>query len=134
LSAVDDGARLPAVLCKDIVRAFRRRWVARHGVRPASQFGRCLETSEAFAELARTNGSHAEILQARGLRRVRAFPRMDTRWRAIPAHLIEHHVVQLGRYVVDWTARQFDPTAPVPEITPVAVFRRRWRSIGRLTL
>lgn len=29
--------------------------------------------------------------------------------------------------VVDWTARQFDPDAPVPLVEPLGVWRQRWR-------
>lgn len=31
--------------------------------------------------------------------------------------------------VFDWTLRQFDPTAHVPTITPLAVWRETWRSL-----
>lgn len=37
-----------------------------------------------------------------------------------------HTAVVVGDLVYDWTARQFDPDAPVPKITTRAEFRAEW--------
>lgn len=41
-----------------------------------------------------------------------------------------HIAVQVGDQVYDWTARQFDPQAPVPKITSVEEFHAEWAPPG----
>ena len=43
-----------------------------------------------------------------------------------------HVAVEVGDEVYDWTARQFDPAAPVPKITSVEEFHAEWSPPGDL--
>lgn len=42
-----------------------------------------------------------------------------------------HTVTRAGRWYFDWTARQFDPSAPWPVVMTERELRRRWMIVGR---
>ena len=41
-----------------------------------------------------------------------------------------HFAVAVGGTVVDWTARQFNPAALVPEVVPLGQWRGVWQGIA----
>ena len=43
-----------------------------------------------------------------------------------------HFGVLIDDLVYDWTARQFDPNAAVPKITPLAEWREEWQDLRRV--
>ena len=83
-------------------------------------FSNCGVMSHRFVTFARARGHEAEILFLRGLpyeERHRIPPVADPRYRGRHVSTWTHHVVRLdGQWIVDWTARQFDPAAEHPLI------------------
>lgn len=76
----------------------------------------CMEYSEAFAHFLGAESIDAEM--------VSGFE-MDGKV------ILQGHSATLvyGSVVFDWTARQFDATAEVPLVTPLAEWRQKWRTL-----
>lgn len=52
-------------------------------------------------------------------------------WMNVEARIIYagHAAARVDDQVYDWTARQFDPAAPVPLVTPLATWREMWKAL-----
>lgn len=84
----------------------------------------CYVISGEFARCLRAFGVKAEIVNG-----VALAPAMTPGSVIIVAAHTAVVVVDSG-LVVDWTARQFDPSAPLPLVVPLEVWREFWREIG----
>lgn len=74
----------------------------------------CKKESAAFMEALADQEVEATVVS--GLR-------IDKRTRMVVAG---HFAVKIGDDIWDWTARQFDPAAPVPLVTPWSQWQREW--------
>ncbi len=50
-------------------------------------------------------------------------------WSWAPPEAATHVVVLVDGVSIDWTARQFDALASVPEVLPLGELERRWRRV-----
>lgn len=90
---------------------------------PGGAFSRCKEVSAEYTAFLHSQGVEAQWVQVCGPRT--PFPDADERWRSIEQPYWQHYVTRVpspaGDVYVDWTARQFDPAADHPHVTPVDV-------------
>jgi transglutaminase-like putative cysteine protease len=112
-----------------VVEAFARQWGARLAD-PEFARERCQEFSDAFAERCRAAGIEAVSVSGAQFGEVAEFPgtrlllqgHFGTRVLSDPA---------TGAVVVyDWTARQFDHTAPVPTVRSLGEWEKVWAPLG----
>lgn len=87
---------------------------------PVEAEDRCVPVSEAFIAALADEDVSAQLVNG---------VRMG-QFQGIPVVLNGHFAVQVGDTIYDWTARQFDPTAPVPLVEPVQAWRARWPSLA----
>lgn len=78
----------------------------------------CYERSEEFARCLRTFGMKAKTVSGVAMASDRVISAAHTATVAIDFGM-----------VVDWTARQFDPQAPLPLIVPLRVWREFWQAL-----
>lgn len=83
---------------------------------PEAARDRCVFESERFSRLLTQAGVHHVLVVGA----------QTVEWGEHKVLLQAHTAVRVGRKVYDWTARQFDPEAPVPEVMSAAVWRQRW--------
>lgn len=98
---------------------------------PATARNRHRLVPEAFAHVCRRYGIPAEIVTAVLLARVPPFqhqPVLCGHTAVQVSTLAGHHLCD-GEIIVDWTARQFDPAAPVPLVVASADWRAFWRGL-----
>ncbi|GAB2732537.1 hypothetical protein GCM10027273_09040 [Nocardioides pakistanensis] len=106
---------------------------------PAGAFSRCKEVSAEYTEHLRMHGIDADWVQVVGPRG--DFPDAQTQWRTVDQAFWQHYLTRVTASdgtpcYIDWTARQFDPAAAYPQITPVddrylAAWRRENRTEPR---
>ena len=87
---------------------------------PALAYDQCVPVSEAFGRTLTEAGVAATVISG---------VRMG-QFQGVPVVLNGHFAVRVDDTVYDWTARQFDPDAPVPLVEPVAAWRERWPALG----
>lgn len=87
--------------------------------------GWCVEVSSQFAQLCAERGVPAQLIHGAHFGELEQFP-------GVRLLLGAHSAVWLTGcdVVVDWTAHQFDPVAPVPVVEPVDAWRARWVPVG----
>ena len=88
---------------------------------PAEVRDRCVWESEDFAR----------ALRAAGVRAVTVVSGFATA--EFGGHVLVtcgHTAVRVGDTVYDWTARQFNPTAPVPLVLPYEEWRAAWPDLA----
>lgn len=90
---------------------------------PFEAHDRCQDYSEEFASRCKEAGVEAEVVSGLKFGEMPEFPGQ----RLV---LGGHFAVQVGPMVYDWTARQFDPTAPVPMVTTIDQWRDEWLRLG----
>lgn len=95
---------------------------------PASVADQCHVVSSAFTTWWSTHGGQAEVVTGARFERI---PQLN-----VEAVVVAHQatVVTLPdgtTLVVDFTARQFDPHAPVPVVVPLPVWREQWQPLSR---
>lgn len=94
---------------------------------PEEARDRCVPISEAFAAKVRAAGHTAEVVSGMQMGEHPLFPGLRM---ALNGHFA---VVVDGTTSYDWTARQFDPSAPVPLVEPAAEWAKRWPRMGART-
>lgn len=90
-------------------------WAAQHSECSDSETVRdkCHEYSDAFVEFLGFHYIYAETVQG---------------FEMSGNVILQGHVANLvGSDVYDWTARQFDPSSPVPTVTPLPEWRSKWQ-------
>lgn len=87
---------------------------------PEAAHDMCVPVSEAFVAALADAGVEAALVSGVQM----------GEFRGMPVVLRGHFAVQVGEKVFDWTARQFDPHAPVPVVEPVSAWRDRWPALG----
>jgi hypothetical protein len=92
---------------------------------PALAFDSCKAVSEQFVTWACGRGLQAEMVQLAGSP---DFADALPEWWLVPADMRLHYVVRVGSVYVDWTARQFDPEAPVPLVTTSHGWRNEYEA------
>lgn len=90
---------------------------------PKNAFARCKEISFELAEYLRENGIEVNILNLNGY--LPSWETMDRRWYSLKDFAI-HYAVLAGNYVIDLTARQFDPSFPFPMVMPKDEYMSIW--------
>lgn len=90
---------------------------------PLAVHDRCEWVSGEFARLCTSRGVAATVISGLRFGEIPEFP-------GRPLLLGGHFAVDASGTVVDWTARQFDPAAPVPLVTVLAEWRRTWRDLA----
>lgn len=101
-------------MIEEIARTFAGDW--KNVVsRPETARDRCVDVSTRFRDLLAAAGVEAEIIS--GFEMVGDLV------------LNGHTAVLVGERVYDWTARQFDASAPVPLIQPVSEWRTTWQRL-----
>jgi hypothetical protein len=85
-------------------------------------FDRCKPTSAAYTAFLQDQGLDASWVQVVGPRG--SFPDAHPSWKGIEKYFWQHYVTEVTgpdgvAWHVDWTARQFDPSADYPKITVV---------------
>jgi hypothetical protein len=90
---------------------------------------RCDCLSRVFVRKCRQAGIKAQVARL-GPRRG-PLPRMHAKWRAMTGNRAEgrcagHHVVLVGRTVIDFSYLQFDHEASVPHVTTIAETLAEW--------
>jgi hypothetical protein len=104
---------------------FAAREDATHCASPAGAYANCLAMSARFTEWLRARGVAAGILHLTGMKAP-----LDAgaagRWPACDPSTFQHWTTLVGDAAVDWTARQFDPAAPVPTVAPAAELTEGW--------
>lgn len=82
---------------------------------PEGAYTCCIETSEAFAvHCAQNHDLAAEVVD---LSHPPPLPFSDPLWLAQPTLEWIHTVVHVAGYYIDWTSRQYDPTAAFPTLS-----------------
>lgn len=104
---------------------------------PKGAFSRCKEVSAEYTDFLHSHDIDADWVQVCGPSR--EFPGAQQQWKTVEQSYWQHYVTRVpgpdGDVYVDWTARQFDPEADHPQITPVQ--EGQWSQtypIGRDTL
>lgn len=127
-------AHLPRTLRAAILRFQRNPHVLRAEIdTPFGANGMCGWASAAFADMCPA----AEAVDVQGSRINFLNPdggeRGGIAWHDRIGHwsCACHTVARAGRWYLDWTARQFDATAPWPLVMTERDLRRRWLKIGR---
>ncbi len=102
---------------------------------PEKADGACHQASEAYAAHLQRKGIPARLVEY-GYPKERFHPdspadqgmdgwnHEEGRYES-PYH---HVVVEAGSRTIDWTAKQFHPDAPYPQIEPTEVARSRWKT------
>lgn len=94
---------------------------------PSGAHDRCVPVSEAFAALLVEHGVVAEVVDGVRFGEVPEFPGERL---MLGGHYAVAVTTDGGKTVCDWTARQFDPNAPVPLVKPLAVWRETWQRLS----
>ena len=85
---------------------------------PEYVYDRCHIESDRFIDLLRRHHRKIKVERIYGFK--------FGEWMGQPVITQAHVAVRYKGIVLDWTARQFDPQAPVPRITTVAEFHQEW--------
>jgi hypothetical protein len=88
---------------------------------PIRAAGECYVVSEAY-RAALAEEADAELIRLEGYC---GDPTRAVVWKSHPIRWC-HTVVRVGELYVDWTARQFDPSHPVPRILTKAQMKEEW--------
>jgi hypothetical protein len=81
---------------------------------PDGAYERDLEVARAFSDHARLMGLEANVIRLAGAALDQ--PQAHPSWRSIEPANRHHYAVEIDGRIVDWAARQFDPTAPLPAV------------------
>jgi hypothetical protein len=106
------------------VRGFALTGAARACATPSGAYANCLALSVRYARWLRERDIAAGLLALRGSRA--AFPSAAGRWPVCEPDAYAHWVTLSGDWAVDWTWRQFDPTAGWPVVLPVEQVIAGW--------
>ena len=87
---------------------------------PAEVRDRCVWESEDFAAACRAAGVEAVIVSGFA----------TVQFGGMTVVTMGHTAVRVGDTVYDWTARQFNPTAPVPLVLPYEEWRAAWPDLA----
>lgn len=93
---------------------------------PAACHDRCVEVSGRFAAAVLACGLDATVLSGVRMGATPFFPGQQVM-------LGGHYAVAVGSDVYDWTARQFDPAAPVPLVQPIDEWAATWQPLKKET-
>jgi hypothetical protein len=113
----------------DAIRLFGELGFAGHLDDPANASDQCIQVSQALESMLAHRGIPAETVDGFCFARVPPFRREAM----VAGHTAVHALADLARenasreIVIDWTARQFDPSAPVPLIVTLTDWRAFWR-------
>jgi hypothetical protein len=117
------ASRLPAEVAS-LLREFEQSDAARACEHPAGAYANCLAVSAECALWLRGSGVECGLLHiACSLER---FPEAAGRWTFCDPAVTQHWTVRVGDWSVDWTARQFRPSARWPEVERVDALAARW--------
>lgn len=111
----------------ELLRGFADTEVARACSSPDGAYANCLAASAACAAWLRAHEVRCGLMKVVGSRQ--AFPRAAGRWPYCDPAGFTHWTVVVDGRSVDWTARQFQPTAAWPEILPLAALAERWQGV-----
>jgi hypothetical protein len=114
-------------LLEPLIAAFALEAEAVHCVTPRGAYANCLALSGRFAAWLRSRGVLCSMVRAAGYR-----GSLDTaagRWPHADPRSFEHWITVVDGFAIDWTARQFDPEAAWPSVTPVADLRAAWEQV-----
>lgn len=92
-------------------------------VDPSWVVDRCEEVSAAFARACHEAGVAATVISGARFGEVDQFPGVRL---MLGGHFAVLVADEEGDTVFDWTARQFDPKAPVPEVMALSRWRQVW--------
>lgn len=116
----------------DTIRLFGELSLARRLTEPVNARDQCIHVSTLFESMLTHRGIPAETVDGFCFAQVPPFSQ--------EAILAGHSAVHVpaarapddtgGGLVIDWTARQFDPAAPVPLITTLTDWRGFWRDLA----
>lgn len=117
----------------DAIRLFGELGFTRHLADPANARDQCIQVSQTFESMLAHRGIPAETVDGFCFAEVPPFGQ-----EAIAADHTAVRAVTTGagkddgssEIAIDWTARQFDPVAPVPLIVPLADWRAFWRDLA----
>lgn len=112
---------------------------AEHGARcrnPDAIREWCFEVSSAFAETLAAAGVPARVVEGLRMGTLPQFPDVELVLGGHAAVLAPERYDEkagewVGEVVYDWTARQFDPQAPVPLTQPLVEWRATWRAVAK---
>lgn len=90
---------------------------------PVAVREQCAIVSAEFVDRCRAAGIEAEVIQGLHMGEHKMFP-------GETLVLAGHYAARVGTTVYDWTARQFDPSAPVPLIQDESAWRETWQDLG----
>ena len=114
-----------------IIATFGGAWFTGLLAEPASAQSHHLPVPEAFVHLCRRHGIPAETVTA--VLRVRVPPFQQEPvlcgHTAVQVSALAGHRLCTGEIIIDWTARRFDPVAPVPLVVAAANWRAFWRDL-----
>lgn len=107
-----------------LLREFERTGPAGACADPAGAYANCLAVSTHCAHWLRDRGVACGLLHLVGSRA--PSPEGAGRWPFCDPASTEHWTVRVEHWSVDWTARQFHPRAPWPQVERVDVLTARW--------
>lgn len=107
-----------------LLREFERTGTAGACEDAAGAYANCLAVSTHCAHWLRDRGVACGLLHLIGSRE--PFPEGAGRWRFCDPAKTEHWSVRVERWSIDWTARQFNPRAPWPQVERVDALAARW--------
>lgn len=102
---------------------------ARAGATPAGAYANCYALSVAFARWLHERNVRCQILHLVGSRK--PLPDAVGRWALCDPATAQHWAVRVGRWTVDWTARQFSPQADFPCVKSRRRLEREWLLIDK---
>jgi hypothetical protein len=91
---------------------------------PDGAYANCYAVSVRFARFLREHHVACLLLVLTGP--VADMTAAAGRWPYLNPSTASHWVVQVGDVIIDWTARQFDPAAELPYLSPAATAGERW--------
>ena len=114
----------------DVIRLFGGLGFAERLKDPAAARDQCISISGTFADVCNHRGIPADSVTGFLFARVPPFEQELV----VAGHTAVQVQVPAGRggeFVIDWTARQYDPGVPVPLIVTAAAWRAFWRDPGK---
>src|SRR5262245_50263090 len=118
------GTQVPTQLAVGI-QEFARTEPARVCADPVGAYANCLAISARCAEWLRERGIECGMLRLSGSRA--RFRDGSGRWPFVDPREIRHWTVCVGRWSIDWSARQFWPRADWPDVRRVDALETAWR-------
>lgn len=90
---------------------------------PGYAHDRCVPVTEQFVATCAAHGVDAVVVNGMKTGQAPEFP-------GVTLALQGHYAVLVEDLVYDWTARQFNPGAPVPQVTTMDTWQAAWPPLG----